>query len=157
MCDATAPAAFVQALREQDIRLGGDGDAHDVEGLDVRQVGERSFVGCKDGCFAVLIDPAERGTTRRVLVVLAEWMQREGRLRAMVRWNNFPSIIGIRKLGAQLLGVDADGYFHYELTREGFRYGKAKRAAATEPAAGQRCTASDRADAAADGAAVPRA
>jgi hypothetical protein len=33
-----------------------------------------------------------------------------------VYYLNFRSIIGIKKLGSTLLGVDEDNFFHYELT-----------------------------------------
>lgn len=45
-------------------------------------------------------------------------------LRFMVYYRNFPSIRAVRKLGAKPQGVDEDGYLHYLLTPEDYRYGQ---------------------------------
>lgn len=52
---------------------------------------------------------------------LGDKLARDGFTLHMVHHLNIESIILTRKLGAELLGMDRDGYYHYRLTREGFK------------------------------------
>jgi hypothetical protein len=67
----------------------------------------------------------QRAASRDAYAILLRRLDRRGFTRHMVHPMNFRSVRLTRKLGAKPIGVDADGYVHYILTRERFgRHGK---------------------------------
>lgn len=97
--------------------------AYDIE---VHGLGETGVLGFDDDYLLIYIPPAERVTATRQALDLIRARLERGPLKSVVYFCNFPSIRTTRKLGGRLLGVDEDRFFHYEITRETFRYGQAK-------------------------------
>jgi hypothetical protein len=133
----TPEQKVVDILTAIDRGFGGDGVYTPSPDFHAIQVGPRSYVAFDGEHFAVVLHPEERHYTRRAVRLIGERLKTYPKISSQVHHLNVLSIIGTRKLGATLVTTDADGYLFYELTREGFRYGKAKSTTAAEPAADQ--------------------
>lgn len=94
--------------------------------IEVHPVGRSGVIAFIDGYALTGWEPADmRRASRDAYRVLGDKLLRDGETKHMVHHRNVPSTILIRKLGGEFLGVDADGYFHYRLTLEGYRKAQA--------------------------------
>lgn len=130
-------AELIRLLRERDLSLGGDGVVYDESAVEAIYIAPGTYVGFCGDNYAVVIDPEQKHYTRDVVRALGVRLRTMSPIRAAVHHRNVASIIANRRLGAEWIGVDDQGYHHYLLTREGFRYGKTICSAAAEPAADQ--------------------
>lgn len=103
-------------------RMDPDTMDPDFEVHDVGEGGVLAFVG--DYVLVALPPGHHPGPARKVVRLLRSRLEERGLTRHMVHPRNFPSVKATRKLGALPVGVDADGYVHYELTLERFRRGQ---------------------------------
>ena len=128
---------FIRAMEATDRLYGGSGETNwdRFSDAELYEVAPHTFIGFHRGYFAILVPKDGRPFSRRILVKLAEKLEKTHELRSIVHHKNVDSIIGTRRLGATLEGVDDNGYFHYLLTRESYKYGKVLRPPAAEPAA----------------------
>lgn len=86
--------------------------------------GRSGVVAFRGDYYMVALAPGERsGSGREVLKILRQKLREVGKLRSTVYHRNWRSAMATKRLGAVLLGMDEDGFFHYELTKEGFRHG----------------------------------
>lgn len=68
-----------------------------------------------------------RRAARDAYRVIGDKLARDGYTLHMVHHQNVASIILTRKLGAEFLGMDNDGYIHYRLTLEGYKAAEDKK------------------------------
>jgi hypothetical protein len=61
-----------------------------------------------------------RAASREAYRVMEHLLEAHGETLHMVHPLNFPSVKLTRKMGAEPIGVDKDGFVHYRLTREAF-------------------------------------
>lgn len=90
----------------------------DLEVHRVGRTGVLAFVG--DYVLTGWPDDEMRIAGRDAYKLLQARLDERGMTRHMVYPLNFRSVKLTRKLGAKPVGVDADGYVHYTLTREEF-------------------------------------
>lgn len=108
----------------------------DLDQWELHPTGAGGVVAFKGDLYMVALAPNQRaGEGRTVLRILRRKLAEVGTLRSTVFWRNWTSAMATKKLGARLVGMDADGYFHYELTRENFRHGQEKHPQAAGPQA----------------------
>lgn len=101
-----------------------DADDSDDAEWEVVAAGEYALLAFKGENYMVGLSPGhEVAATRAAVRVIRERLDQLGRLQSAVHWRNWASARATKRLGATLLGMDEDGFFHYELTRENFRYG----------------------------------
>lgn len=94
--------------------------------FEVHDVGEGVLAFLGDYVLVALEPGSHPAASRKVVRLLRSRLEERGLTRHMVHPRNFPSVKATRKLGALPVGVDADGYVHYELTLERFRRGQEK-------------------------------
>lgn len=100
----------------------------DLSDWELHSTGESGVVAFGRELYMVALAPGHRsGEGRRVLAILRRKLEQVPVLRSTVHWRNWTSAMATKRLGAKLLGMDEDGFFHYELTRENFRHGQEKR------------------------------
>lgn len=82
------------------------------------RIGRKGVIGVFGDHVHTFIHPEDKVRGTRDAVRLYQRLLDEGRRVIFpVYYLNFPSIIGIKKLGSTLLGVDEDNFLHYELKR----------------------------------------
>lgn len=101
--------------------------AFDQPDAEAHRVGRRGVLAFIGGYAVVGWDAQDmRPAARDAYRVLGRKLAEVGQTRHMVHHRNVPSIILTRKLGAEFLGYDADGYIHYVLTHKGYLAAQAK-------------------------------
>lgn len=112
--------------------LGVDCDTFDKlidasRGAELHDLGGGAVAGFLNDYVYLAIPPdARHVATKAALRVLSNRLNTHGFVFHAVYPLNARSVIATRRLGAVPIGVDADGFVHYKLTQEGFRYGQAK-------------------------------
>lgn len=96
----------------------------DAELFALGSAGVAAFLG--DYVYMAWPPDAKHVAVRAALRVLSDRLDSHGFVLHAVYPLNARSVVATRRLGAVPIGVDADGFVHYKLTRDGFRYGKAK-------------------------------
>lgn len=124
MIDERALLDRLHDLLSQEAARRGDTvdrlDDHAVD-LEVCPVGQSGVIALINGYVIAGWPPAERrAAARDAYRILHQWLQERGVTKHMVHPLNFQSVIVTRKLGAKPIGVDRDGYVHYNLTLEAF-------------------------------------
>ena len=94
------------------------GGGQDVEFHEVSPSGVVAFVG--DYCLGAWPDDEIRIAAPAAHRVLSARLRERGFTRHMVHPLNFRSVKLTRKMGAEPIGVDADGFVHYVLRSERF-------------------------------------
>lgn len=94
------------------------GGRDDVEIHELSPCGVLAFVG--DYVLAAWPDDEIRTASRAAYRILSQRLQRRGFTRHMVHPANFRSVKLTRKMGAEPIGIDADGFVHYVLLTERF-------------------------------------
>lgn len=89
--------------------------------LEVYPVGHSGVMALINGYVLAAWPHAERRLAAvQAYPILHQWLRERGMTRHMVHPRNGQSVIVTRKLGARPIGVDPDGYVHYELTLQAF-------------------------------------
>lgn len=96
--------------------------------VEAHPVGRSGVLAFLDHYALVGWEPGDmRRAARDAYRVIGDKLARVGFTLHMVHHRNVPSIILTRKLGAEFLGMDRDGYIHYRLTLEAFKAAEAKK------------------------------
>jgi hypothetical protein len=99
-------------------------DLREAAEWEMVEAGEYAVLAFRGENYMVGLSPGHEGAGARAAVrVLRDRLTRTGRLQSAVHWRNWGSAKATKRLGATLMGMDDNGFFHYELTRENFRYG----------------------------------
>lgn len=121
--------ALLQRLHEllvdASARFGEEVDPIDPDtcppDMEVYPVGRSGVVALIGGYLLAAWPPDERNeASPAAMRYIRGWLEARGQIRHMVFWRNAPSIIATRRLGAEPIGVDPDGYIHYITTLEDF-------------------------------------
>ena len=105
-----------EAHRATHKRLGADEDGYSPLDGEYFRIGTKGVIGVIGDYVHTFIHPDDRVRgTRDAIRLYQSRLDAGKRVLFTVYYLNFPSIIGIKKLGSTLLGVDEDNFFHYEL------------------------------------------
>jgi predicted xylose isomerase-like sugar epimerase len=110
-------------LSEEAARRGDTIDRLDENAVDleVYPVGQSGVMALINGYVIAAWPRRERiRASVEAFQILHLWLRERGVTKHMVHPLNFPSVIVTRKLGAVPIGVDRDGFVHYNLTLEAF-------------------------------------
>lgn len=97
-------------------RLGAKVEPYGPMDGEYYRIGKKGVIGVFGDYVHTFIHPEDRLQGTKDAIRLYQRLLDEGRRVVFpVYYLNFASIIGIKKLGSTLIGVDEDNFFHYEL------------------------------------------
>lgn len=98
--------------------------AEEVAEMEFHAVGKSGVVSFHGPYVLIAYPPDDRvAAGRDIMPLLRARLDLLGETRHVVHSRNITSIRATRRLGAVPIGVDADGFIHYILKRENYRYG----------------------------------